>query len=114
MAAGLLLYRIIDPIAVDDVGYRRDLPLFLGFGMTVLIAAGGVMAMIAGGLAGGAAGRRRGEAGRRRELAGRADFREGRRVRLGAMPSATLEAQAMIVIIGLTPTEVGSRLPSAT
>jgi hypothetical protein len=61
----LLAYRIADPIEAAGIGFRRDLPLFLGFGMCGLIAGGGVMTMLAEGttlgdeLSGAAAGRPR-------------------------------------------------------
>lgn len=65
VSAALLLYRIIDPIEIAGVSYRRNIPLFLGFGSTILIAAGGAMTMLSEGTTLG------------REL-GRAAGREGR------------------------------------
>lgn len=49
ISMALLAYRIVDPIEVVDVEYRRNVALFLGFGMCSLITAGGGLTMIAEG-----------------------------------------------------------------
>ncbi len=81
ISAGLLLFRIVASIEIDDVEYRRNLALFLGFGMTLLIAGGGALTMLAEGttlraeISRAASGRRQ-----RRDRARRA----GGRIKLGS------------------------------
>lgn len=41
----LIVYRIVDPIQIEGVSYRRDLALFLGCGAAALVALGGLLAM---------------------------------------------------------------------
>ena len=45
VAALLIAYRIAAPIEIDDVTYRRDLPLFLAFGASGLIVLGGMLSL---------------------------------------------------------------------
>jgi hypothetical protein len=41
----LIGYRVIDPIEIAGLTYRRDLPLFLGLGAAGLISVGGLWAL---------------------------------------------------------------------
>ncbi|MFN2612356.1 MAG: hypothetical protein ABR536_03175 [Solirubrobacterales bacterium] len=45
VALGLIGYRIIEPITIQGVGYRRDLPLFLAFAMAALMVLGALWAL---------------------------------------------------------------------
>jgi hypothetical protein len=45
VAAALIGYRVIDPIAIEGVGYRRELGLFLSLGCALLIVLGGLWAL---------------------------------------------------------------------
>lgn len=45
IATGLIAYRIIDPISIQGVTYRRDLPLFLALAMAGVIVLGALWAL---------------------------------------------------------------------
>jgi hypothetical protein len=45
VAIGLIGYRVIQPVSINDVEYRRDLGLFLSLGMAALIVAGALWAL---------------------------------------------------------------------
>jgi hypothetical protein len=45
VAAGLIGYRVIDPVTINGVSYRRDLGLFLSLAAAGLIVIGGLWAL---------------------------------------------------------------------
>ena len=45
VSAVLIGYRIIDPVHIAGVEYRRDLAIFLAFGSAVLVSLGGLWAL---------------------------------------------------------------------